>query len=202
MRGQGPARREPATTTRAYQVAGDIRVDLMAIILNTQFIEQIGEEFLELNQMFQSGVVEFRDYDESATDKYIRVMPEDLEGIFSFKAVGGISQVREVERAQFIELFTRLSTNPLTAPVVAQRVQEWIKELVDYFPDLQNAKRLVTQMPPEQLAQAQQAEQQRQIMMKGGGGNGGGQGQLQLNAPEPYANSPMDSSMNGPAFRI
>lgn len=198
MRGQGPSRREPATTTRAYQQAGDIRVDLMAIILNTQFIEQIGEEFLELNQLFQTEAVQFRDYDESAADQYVTVRPDDLEGVFSFRAVGGVSQVREVERAQFIELFTHLSQNPLTAPLIAQRAAEWVKELVQYFPDLQNAKRLVSEMGPEQLAQAQEVERRRQEMA---GGNGGGQNRVTNAGPEEYVNSPEDMIMNSGAFR-
>lgn len=198
MRGQGPSRREPATTTRAYQMAGDIRVDLMGIILNTQFIEQIGEEFLELNRQFQTEAVQFRDYDKNAEKKYVTVMPADLEGLFSFKAVGGTAQVREVERAQFIELFTRLSTNPITIPVIQQRVTEWVKEMVEYFPDLQNAKRLVTEMGPDELTAAQEMERMRQEMA---GGNGTAGGRIPRTGPEPYENSPEDQVMNSGAFR-
>jgi len=202
VRGAPMERREPATTTLKMQEAGDIRSNMMNIMLESQYVEAIAEAFVEFNRKFLSVDLEFQVPDGS--QQRVKVQPQQLFGDFSYKAQGGAMLAREVERKQYMEMMGMVFSNPMFQPLVMPKASEWLKRLFYLYPSIHNPETLYQTMDPDQLMKAQvQARAFEQLAS--GAGQGSGDDKVNttpaLMPGEGFANSPMDSVSNSGAWR-
>ncbi len=171
MRGQPGLSQGTATGDVMMKQAGELRSDTYNLLLSMMSIEDMVHDIVRFKRIFMTDDSSFYYWPDAQVQK---VTPDDYNGRFTYKAIAGYKQAREIERKQLIEAMTLIFGNQAFLPKVLPKAEEWLGRLVDYF-DLRSPEQLFE----SDVERQQQAMQQlmQQMMMSGmmpniGGGNG------------------------------
>lgn len=159
MRGQPGISQGTATGDIMIRQAGELRSDTYNLLLAMMSIEDIIADIVKFKKMFMTRNSNFYYWPEGRIE---RATPEDYEGEFTFKAIAGYKQAREIERKHMIEAMTLIFGNQAFLPLVMPKANEWLERLLDYF-DIRSPEQLhVTDEETAANALIQQIKQLQQ----------------------------------------
>jgi hypothetical protein len=177
MRGQPGMSQGTATGDVMMRQAGELRSDTYNLLLSMMSIEDMVQDIVRFKRIFMTDESSFYYWPEGKVQK---ATPEDYNGRFTYKAIAGYKQAREIERKQMIEAMTLIFGNQAFLPLVLPKANEWLDRLIDYF-DLRSPEQLYV---TDEETQANSMNQMLMSIMQGigggGGGDGGGSPQLNL----------------------
>lgn len=168
-RGATPQRKETATTVTTIQDAANIVFNYIIMVIEITGLLPIADAIKKLNQQYIDEEKVVRLFDVPAGEwNYKTVTPAEIQG--SYDVVSSSprlesQQTKENKRAQMLELFNMLTTNPLTQQYV--NIPEFIRKIMDTY-DIKDFEKLI--QPMTMIPGQEQPVTAEQLLQSAGGG--------------------------------